>query len=318
MNSCSPLLTTVIVNWNTRELLRNCLNSLINGTCVPQQIWVVDNASTDGSPDMVRAEFPEINLLVNSHNSGFAAANNQGIRAANPTEYVLLLNPDTEVPAKSIDKLVAYLELHPEIGAAGVQLLNPDGTLQASYDHYYSFVASFWRNLLVKKLFRLSPGTVTRSEAEALEVDWIIGACVMLRRAALSEVGLLDESFFMYGEEVDLQRRIREAGWKIIILPHVNIVHFGGQSSKQASLKMMIQEYRSRYLLVRKHNSTLTLGLYLLKAWLGLGFWSVYWGTRSLVKKDEVARQWFHSYLKVLQNHLRPEFYRWPRVSRYV
>ncbi len=308
----SILTTIVIVNWNTRELLYNCLKTILDTTSTTYQIWVVDNASTDGSAEMVNSSFPQVNLIANPKNDGFAAANNLAIRQAQPTEYVLLLNPDTEVKPGSLDALVAFLQQNPTVGATGVQLLNPDGTNQRSYDYFYNFFASFWRNLLVKKLFHLTPGTVEQPDRDALEVDWIIGACLMLRNEALREVGLLDESFFMYGEEVDLQQRLRKRGWKIMLLPKVSIVHYGGQSSKQASLKMMIQEYRSRYLLIRKHNSFFTLVMYLIKALVGLIFWAGYWGAKWVVRRDEAARQSFKAYLAVLTRHLKPEFYQTP------
>jgi GT2 family glycosyltransferase len=301
---------TVIVNWNTRELLRRCLETLIEGTRAAQSIWVVDNASGDGSAEMVREVFPGVRLLASERNLGFAAANNLALRRVPPSRYVLLLNPDTEVPAGAVDALVAYLDGHPEVGAAGVQLLNPDGSLQRSYGHFYSFFASFSRNLLVSRLLRRQPGTVAGgAAAEARPVDWLVGACLMLRSEALAQVGLLDDRFFMYGEEADLQWRLRKAGWRIALLPNVHITHYGGQSSKQAPVKMMIQEYRSRHLLIRKHRSLLTWGLYVAKALCALQFWISYWGLRGFLTRDRSARQRAGAYGAVLRWHLTPRFY---------
>lgn len=303
------VLTTVVVNWNTREFLLRCLEALIEGTSATQEIWVVDNASTDDSAAMVRREFPNVHLIVAQFNGGFAAANNLALRAAHPSRYVLLLNPDTEVSSGALDALVTYLDRNPHVGAAGVQLLNPDGTKQRSYDHFYSFVASFRRNLLVDMVLRRTRGIVTESDADAVPVDWLIGACVMLRAEALAQIGVLDESFFMYGEEVDLQRRLHNAGWSVMLLPHVHIVHHGGASSKQASLRMMIEEYHSRYLLIRKHSPRAEVIAYLGKAVIGLCVWSTYWAARSLAPGSAHARYRARAYRAVLQSHLRPTFY---------
>lgn len=309
MSPSDAILTTVIVNWNTREQLSSCLSSLRRGTRVRQNIWVVDNASTDRSAEMVRRDFPEVRLIINERNAGFAAANNLALRIAEPSRYILLLNPDTEVQVSAIDALVAYLDRHSDVGAAGVQLLNPDGTKQRSFDYFYSFVASFRRNLMINSLLRRTPGIIEEANCGAIAVDWLIGACVMLRSEAIQQVGLLDETFFMYGEEVDLQRRLHNAGWAVMMLPSVHIVHHGGASSQQISLRMMIQEYRSRYLLIRKHSPLPTVIAYVIKAVIGLCVWSLYWGARSLMRSDVLARDRFHAYATILQRHMRPGFY---------
>lgn len=313
MDAPASMVTVIIVNWNTCALLRGCLTSLIGQTQSELAIWVVDNASTDGSAAMVKQDFPAVHLLECEQNLGFAAANNLAIRAAAPSRYILLLNPDTRVLAGAVDALVAYLDSHPQTGAAGVQLLNPDGTPQRSFDHFYTFTGSFWRNLLVTSLLKRTPGTVRRPNGEARPVDWLLGACVMLRRQALRQIGLLDERFFMYGEETDLQWRMRRAGWEIVLLPHAHIIHYGGQSSRQAPLKMMIQEYYSRYLLVARQTSRVTQVLYVAKAIVALCIWCVYWGTRSLIHHDRPAREKFGMYRVLLQYHLSPRFYARPR-----
>jgi GT2 family glycosyltransferase len=300
---------TIIVSWNTRDLLVRCLRELTDNTQRRQSIWVVDNASTDGSAEAVRQLFPDVQLIASEQNLGFAAANNLALRTAAPAGYALLLNPDTEARPHAVDNLAAYLDGHSDVGAVGLQLLNPDGTLQRSFDYFYSFAASFWRNLAVDRLVRRTRGTVTRSPGEAMEVDWIVGACVMLRARALKDVGLLDERFFMYGEEIDLQWRLRRAGWRVMLLPGVHVVHYGGQSSKQTPSRMMVQEYKSRYLLIRENTPRSTLVLYVAKAIVALAVWTAFWGASWMIKRNEGARDSFRAYKAVLKQHLRPGFY---------
>ena len=268
----------VIVSYNTCELLRRCLQSLIATTQRPLRIWVVDNASTDGSPDMVRREFPQVQLVASPRNLGFAAANNIALRAilaerrdgraAEAEAPVLLLNPDTEVCAGAIDGLAAYLASHPAVGVVGVQLLNPDGTQQRSFGTFW--FAHLLRTFLRKHL-RGEEAGLAGAQRSPRPVDWLVGACLMVSARALRQIGVLDEVFFIYGEEIDWQFRLQQAGYRVALLPWLHVLHHGGQSTQQAKLAMRRQEYRSRYLLLAKHRGPAARGLYLAKVSAELG-----------------------------------------------
>ena len=223
-----PDLAVVIVSWNTADLLRACLRSLLasSGTC-RLEVIVVDNASRDGSPAMVRREFPQVSLIENAANQGFAKANNQGITASQ-AGFVMLLNSDTEVPPGALDALLNFMAIHPEAGACGPSLVRPGGSPQP-----YAFggdptLAYLLARGLNRALFRryLHDWATTVTQP----VDWVSGACLLARRAAIQQAGLLDENLFMYFEDNDWCLRLRQAGWKIYLYPPVKVVHLGGQS----------------------------------------------------------------------------------------
>lgn len=274
--SAGPVLSIVIVNWNTRNLLKQCLKSVADETLLSHEVWVVDNGSSDGSQEMVREEFPEVHLIANEENLGFAAANNQALPLCQG-EYILLLNSDTIVLDGALDKMVAFMHGHPEVGGLGSKLLNPDGSLQPSAHHFYST----WRSLVENRLVHLAwprrhaktPFLSFWDHSEIRPVDWVTGAVLMLRKAVIHEVGLLDESFFMYGEEIDWQMRMQKAGHRIYFLPTARIIHYGGGSSRQAVTQMRRQEYKSRQMFVEKHYPPLARLIYKAKARAGMAFW---------------------------------------------
>jgi len=242
-------LSVVIVSWNTRELLRGCLWSVVSHqssvvssqpspSMMPKtdncklktEIIIVDNASTDGSAGMVRAEFPATTVIVNAENVGFARANNQGIRASQG-RYIVLLNSDTLVPPGALAALVAFMDAHPEAGAVGARLRRPDGTPQP-----FAFGGDpTLRYLLRRGINRFLLRRPLHDWAtDAIQpVDWVSGACLMVRCAAIDQAGLLDENIFMYFEDNDWCLRIRQAGWKVYYDPQVAITHIGGQSLAQ-------------------------------------------------------------------------------------
>ncbi len=247
-------LSIVIVNWNTLELLKGCLNSIY--TYPPSgefEVWVVDNASQDGSSAMVEECFPQVSLINNPRNAGFAYANNLAIRQASG-RYVLLLNPDTLVKPGALEALVRFMDEHPEAGASGARLLNPDGSLQVSCYVRPNLTNEFLRMFHLDGLF---PHTHYRMSTWALdqprEVDVIQGACLMLRREALEQVGLLDDEFFMYSEDYDLCYRIQKRNWRLYWVPWSEVIHFGGQSTKQVASEMFLRLYQSKLLWMRKH-----------------------------------------------------------------
>lgn len=256
-------LSTVIVNWNTREMLSQCLESIrevkIDGG---HEIYVVDNASSDGSSQMVGQLFPEVRLIENKENLGFATANNQAMRLSKG-EYILLLNSDTRVLSGALEGMVEFMDTHAQAGACGARLLNPDGTLQPSCSPDPTLRSEFAR------LFHL--GGVRPDGYHIMEdwdtrlpqsVDVVLGACLLIRRSAMEEVGYLDEDFFMYSEEVDYCRRVRLAGWKIYWVPTAQVIHFGGQSTRQSAETMFLCLYQGKVMYFRKHYGRRTAFFY--------------------------------------------------------
>jgi GT2 family glycosyltransferase len=232
-------LSVVIVNWNTRDLLRACLTSLrtaLAGSALSWEIVAVDNASADGSAEMVRAEFPEVRLLANETNRNYAGGNNQGIEAATG-EFLLLLNPDTEVPRASPEALVQLLREHPEAGAVSPALVFPDGRLQSSVRGFPTPRALVGE---MTGLARLFPGTDWASyrteglpDDQPSSVDQPMASAFLVRREALDRIGAFDEQFPLFFNDVDLCFRLKLAGWSILYDPRVRVVHVGGASTRQ-------------------------------------------------------------------------------------
>lgn len=251
------LLSIVIVSWNTRELLRRCLASVeAERAGFPEgnlETIVIDNASVDGSADMVRAEFPRARLFVNADNAGFARANNQGIHTAD-SEYILLLNPDTELLGGALCALVDFMRSTPRAGAAGACLLNPDGTLQNSAYPMPGLFREAWRLLSLDSIqFRSRYPLNAWASLPPRRVEVAQGASLLLRRTALDAVGVLDESYYMYTEEVDLCYRLAKRGWDVYWVPQAKVLHHGGQSTRQVAGEMFLRLYHSKVIFFRKH-----------------------------------------------------------------
>jgi len=264
-----PSLAVVIVNYNTRDLLRDCLASLAqNGFPGPLEVWVVDNASTDGSAELVRAQFPQVRLVVNGHNGGYAYANNLAVRqilAASPApDYVMLLNSDTVVPPGALAGLVDYLETHPEAGVAGPRLLLPDGSLDLACRRSFPSPAAFiYHAIGLSKLFPRSPrfaryNLTYLDERLETEVDGVVGACMLLRTGVIREAGLLDETYFMYGEDLDWTYRIKQYGWRVMYVPSVIIHHYKRASSRQRPIASIRHFYHAMRVFHRKHYAATT------------------------------------------------------------
>lgn len=262
--SATPTLSIVIVNFNTRELLKACLRSVeASRTARPWELFVVDNASADGSADMVAAEFPWATLIRSESNRGYAYANNLGLRRA-AGSYLLLLNPDTVLPPDALQQMVDYMDAHPEAGIAGPKLVRQDGSLDlACRRSFPSPEVSFYRMLGLSKLFPRSSRfgrynlTYLNPDRPA-EVDSVVGAFMIVRSEAVSQVGMLDESFFMYGEDLDWAFRIKSRGWKVLYNPAVVVLHYKGESSRRHPRKAILEFYRAMHLFYRKHYAAQT------------------------------------------------------------
>lgn len=251
-----PCLSVCIVNWNTRELLRACLGSLYRyPPDVPFEVIVVDNASGDGSAAMVRAEFPQVVLIANAANVGYARGNNQALARAQG-EYLLLLNPDTEVFSDTLNRAIAFLKAHPEAGAVGAKQLFPDGRVQASVRGFPTPANLLWEVLGLARLFprwlggyRMRGFTYDRVAV----VDQPMATFLMVRRAVVEQVGLMDEAFPLFFNDVDWCYRIVQAGWRIYFVPEVQILHHGGASTRQVRLSAIRESHRALEVFYRKH-----------------------------------------------------------------
>lgn len=261
-------LSIIIVNYNTCDLLQDCLRSVYKSSGnITFQTIVVDNASTDGSVKMVEAEFPQVDMIASTINGGFAYANNLGLKHAgfadngtpqpNAPRYALLLNPDTLLPPTALADMIAFMDSHPDTGAAGPKLVRPDGSLDMACRRAFPTPeVSFYRMVGLSKLFPGSKkfGRYNMSFAnpdELLEVDSVVGAFMMVRREAIAQAGLLDETYFMYGEDLDWAYQIKANNWKIFYNPAVTVTHVKRASSK-SSPKAQIEFYRAMDIFYRK------------------------------------------------------------------
>jgi GT2 family glycosyltransferase len=261
-------LSIIIVNWNTRNLLQLCLDSLwatadranylgsMFGTYTTET-FVVDNASTDGSARMITESYPWVHLIVNEQNVGFAPANNQAFRQST-SRYALLLNSDTIVHAGAIQALIKFMDDYPQCGAGGAQLLNADGSLQPSCQPMLTPWREFWRLTFLDRIWQHATYNMRKwNAASPRQVETIKGACLIVRQAALHAGDpLLDEQYFMYTEEVDLCYRLTQDRWELYWIPQACVTHFGEASSKQAYNQMYVQLYRSKVQFYRKFGGT--------------------------------------------------------------
>lgn len=254
-------LSIIIVNWNVKRLLRTCLQSLLDACqSTPDltiEIIVVDSASTDGSAQMVRDEFPQVRLIASDQNLGYAGGNNAGVDIARG-RYLFLLNPDTIVKAEALARLVDYMDTHSTVGAVGPQLLWPDGTIQSSRRRFPTLGSLFWESTLLGQWFPNNQHIrryhmADQSPDRPQQVAWVVGAAILIRREAWRQVGPIDETFFMYFEETDWCHRSTAAGWEIHYLPEAQVTHYEGKSSEQVVAARTIRFQRSKLRYTRKY-----------------------------------------------------------------
>lgn len=256
-------LSIVIVSYQVAELLEHCLDSLMQLTAPPRiEVIVVDNGSTDGSADMVRSKFPEARLILNSENVGFSKANNQGLRIARG-RYWMLLNPDTEIAAGTenpFQVMLAFMDAHPHAAACGPSLFYPDGKRQHSA-FYFPTLAQIYMDLfsvhwrLRESRWNGRYPLAVYERGEPFPIDHPLGAALVVRPEAARAVGLLDEEYFIYAEEVDWCMRMKRAGWEIWCVPRARIIHHEARSTRQFRDKMFVELWKARFLLFRKNYS---------------------------------------------------------------
>ena len=245
----------IIVNWNTRDLLRGCLDSIAITVKIPTyEIIVVDNASSDGSTDMLAREYPSVQVIANAENRGFGAANNQAF-AVMKGRYALLINTDAVLTEGAVEKLWRFAEAHPRAAIVCGQLLNADGSKQNSVAAFPTLLSLCLNTSLLEYLFPGRYPSKRYDHREPLEVESAIGACMMVRGQALKEVSFFDERYFFFFEETDLAYAMKRAGWAVYQVPDAHIYHFQGQSIGH-NTQSRIEFYRSRYQFLRKWHGT--------------------------------------------------------------
>lgn len=247
-------ISIIIVNWNTRELLSNCLESIFKTVHdIAYEVIVVDNGSQDGSVTMLRSRYPQVKVIENMENRGFGAANNQALRIMTG-RYALLLNTDTVLQDNAVHELFTFMERNPEAAMACGQLLNVDGSKQNSIGHFPTLLTLLTNVPLLEYLFPKHYPSKRYHYSEPIEIDSGIGACLMVRKKAIDEVGMFDERYFFFFEETDWAYQMRKAGWKIYHVPTAFIYHLQGKSIGR-DVCSRIEFYRSRYQFFRKWKS---------------------------------------------------------------
>jgi N-acetylglucosaminyl-diphospho-decaprenol L-rhamnosyltransferase len=309
-----PDVSIVIVSWNVEALLSACLKAIIkNRGDLKTQITVVDSHSSDDTVAMVRRDFPQVTLIACSENVGFPKGNNLGIAQATGRN-ILLLNPDTEVKGEALQEMVRYLDAHDEVGAVGPTLVNLDGTVQSSRRRFPTLLTAIFESTWLESL--APPALLARyyaldlPESETVDVDWVTGACLMVRREVVDRVGPLDEAYFMYSEELDWCRRIKDAGWRVVHLPSARVMHHVGKSSEQAVTQRHINFQRAKLRYFRKYHGRSAAAV--LRAILLANYVAqiVVEGLKGLVgHKRRLRFQRVRAYWQALLSGLRPAGY---------
>ncbi len=248
-------ISVIIVNWNTRDILMDCLNS-INKTVtdIDLEIYVVDNNSADGSQVAVKKRFPDVKLIENETNTGFAHANNQALKIMNG-RFAVLLNSDAVLKENAVKKLLAFMTSTPSVGIAGVQLLNDDGSRQNSIDNFPSTETEVFNKSILRLFFPGKYPSKSMNYQNPIEVDSVIGACMIVRKEAIDEVGAFDEDYFIFLEETDWCFRMYKKGWKVYHVPDAEVFHLSGHSKKKTPWRSQIEYYKSLYKFFRKNRT---------------------------------------------------------------
>ena len=277
-----PDLSIVIVNWNGRELVLDCLASIRDAKLgLAAEVIAVDNASTDGSVEAIRRQFPEVRVVALDRNIGFAGGNNRGLECMRG-RHALLLNSDTIVLRGALERCVAYLDDHPEVGVVGPQLLNPDRSKQNCIHNSPTVLSELFSQSLLRRLWPTRyPGRRVEYSAP-IEVEAVLGACLFARREVIEQVGPLDEEYFFQLEDTDWCHRVRAADWKVVHVPDARVIHLYGESGKKRSpLRTRIEYQRGRDLFFAKHRGPLARAGLFATISLKLALGSVLGGRRA-------------------------------------
>jgi GT2 family glycosyltransferase len=301
-------LSIIIVSYNTRDLLTQCLNSIYEHTKnLDFEVLIVDNNSSDGTIEEIANKFPQVKLISNALNKGFAAASNQGLRMMN-SEYGLLLNPDTIVLDNAFAKMLEFIKSHTRVGIVGCKILNPDGSLQRAAFPPPTLINSIISTLNLGRLVpeglrhyyrfhleRMFPTRITncfydnlyKTATKPFRVGWVSGACLLIGKKTIQDIGYLDENLFLFGEEPDWCCRARQRNWGIFLLPEAKIVHYGGMSTCLDDLLSISigSSYYSRFYFAKKHFgpiAVLTLKL--------ISFWQLFIKTIIIGMKLDMSR----------------------------
>lgn len=301
----------IIVSWNVSALLNDCLQSIAetaNGLNL--EIIVVDSASSDNTVEMVRDQFPDVKLIAKRENVGFPKGNNIGIEAATGP-LIFLLNPDTIVKPHALQRMITYMNDQPEVGLIGSQLRFPDGSIQSSRRRFPTFWTGFFEstwlepyapNPLLERYYMLD-----KRDDEVSKADWVMGASMLTRREVIDACGGMDAAYFMYSEELDWCRRIRDAGWEIIYFPEALVIHYQGKSSEQASTARHINFNRAKLRYYRKFHGPLASGTLRLVLLANYGTQIVIEGIKGIAgHKRPLRKQRVGAYWQVLKSGLPP------------
>lgn len=323
MTEPSTTLSIVIVNYNSKDYLRECFYSIQETAAnLEHEIIVIDNHSFDGSVEFIRKVFPEVTLIANKFNYGFSRACNQGIKISKG-RYILLLNNDTVLLPHALEDMIAVMEQSPGIGLLGCKLLNTDRSLQQSFGKVTGFLNEFGRkyfiNLYEKYKNPLVGKFLNWAHTEEKEVEWVKGACMLLRRQAIFDADLMDENYFMYMEEVDLSIRVKQLGWKVVYTPKAQIIHHGGGSTATNSYRASVEYRKSQLYFYKKHYGK--SGLFKLRAYLYcklgmnyLGWWAVNLFKRGADSRLEERGRCLREIFKLVREYRGPAR---PRLRRF-
>ena len=309
-----PDLTIIIVNWNVKELLRDCLESIYSQTQeITFEIVIVDNGSSDGSVEMVGKEFPEVKLITNKENLGFAKANNQAMRESKGRN-ITLLNTDTVILGGALVTMVRFMDAYKEVGAVGPKILNPDKTIQLPCGrHSPTLLTELWDFTKLSSLFPRSQifGRALMSywpHDDTREVELISGACMMVRKDTIEQIGLMDEHFFLYGDETDWCYRMRKNGWKIYLHADAEVIHLGQRSMKRNSVITVYWSCKSMCLFFLKHHGRLSALTYRAMVFIFIGVRiPVYWLLQYFRPSNRFQIQGvLKQYLRILRWSIRP------------
>ena len=311
-----PVLSICIVNWNTCDLLRECLESLFaDEAAVGWEVLVVDNGSKDDSVAMVKSSFPQTNLITSSENLGFSGGNNLALERATG-DYLLLLNTDTRVEPGALSRMVDYMAANTEIGALGPRLVDGEGRLELSCGRTPNLTSEIVHKLLLHKAFPFFRfGRWHHRNTRC--VGWVTGACLMARREAAEQTGYLDQRFFMCFEDLDWCMRIHQRGWQIVYFPHSQVTHFGGRSIGRNLGEMLVVSQKSLYYLFYKHFGSGSVALLRVLTVVEMVLRSALWGmTFTLMPRARPeGRERLQAYRQILSKTLLDRSYWTPVTS---